>query len=385
MTLRLLYPDNIRQKLIRHYHNHRHVWLAGEGSWPLTIKLGIPSEQQAQQQLEAVRAWVAAWQAWDGVGEIAWHERRWRIMGVQSLPECIMLNSAHDVVAWINASESWNKVHTYYQHFINRWPSLHLCLPRYFDVLSSYTYHDIRILEKILAWIEANPQSNLYPRQLPLAGMDSKWLERRKKIISDLVGALRGGANQDLDFFQQCGLRPIPSTMRLRLLDRSLREQYGNLADITIPTTDLAKLNPAISRVYIVENLQTGLAFDDLPGAMVFMGLGYHVDVFASVPWLQKVSCIYWGDIDTHGFAILNRARHYLPHLQSILMDEETLHKYQLLWSSEEKQHTANELPLLTRAEQIVYRELKQQRWGCNIRLEQERIAWNDAWAQLAE
>jgi len=42
------------------------------------------------------------------------------------------------------------------------------------------------------------------------------------------------------------------------------------------------------------------------------MRLGYAVDVLGQLPWLQEAQCIYWGDIDTHGFAILNRARTYI-------------------------------------------------------------------------
>jgi hypothetical protein len=93
--------------------------------------------------------------------------------------------------------------------------------------------------------------------------------------------------------------------------------------------------------------------------------------------------CIYWGDLDTHGFAILHRARSYLPNLQSILMDEDTLLRHRSLWVEEKEQHPNAELTLLTKAEQAVYLGLKQQRWGQNVRLEQERIAWDYAWKAL--
>ncbi|NOR71388.1 MAG: hypothetical protein GQ532_17115, partial [Methylomarinum sp.] len=36
----------------------------------------------------------------------------------------------------------------------------------------------------------------------------------------------------------------------------------------------------------------------------------------------------YWGDLDTHGFAILSRLRHYYPQVKSILMDEKTLEQF---------------------------------------------------------
>ncbi len=64
-------------------------------------------------------------------------------------------------------------------------------------------------------------------------------------------------------------------------------------------------------------------------------------------------------------------------------MDESTLLAHQSLWVNEKKQHAAVNLPLLTPAEQTIYQQLKQQYWGINIRLEQERINWEYAWRVL--
>ena len=114
-----------------------------------------------------------------------------------------------------------------------------------------------------------------------------------------------------------------------------------------------------------------------------FRQLGYGVDVLGRLPWVTKANCIYWGDLDTHGFAILNRARTYLPELKSILMDEETLRSYQDLWVEEKTQHGAETLPLLSDREQEVYQAIKRNAWGQNVRLEQERIAWDVAWKAL--
>jgi hypothetical protein len=45
-------------------------------------------------------------------------------------------------------------------------------------MLADWDGGDIDRLETHLGWLEANPQSNLYPRQLPLAGIDSKMARR---------------------------------------------------------------------------------------------------------------------------------------------------------------------------------------------------------------
>jgi len=106
--------------------------------------------------------------------------------------------------------------------------------------------------------------------------------------------------------------------------------------------------------------------------------------MLATLPWVMRAQCTYWGDVDTHGLAILSRARSKMPHLESALMDEHTLLSHRDLWVSEDQQYAAPELPLLTPAEQSLYSGLKQQRWGVNVRLEQERIAWSYAWDVLA-
>jgi hypothetical protein len=129
--------------------------------------------------------------------------------------------------------------------------------------------------------------------------------------------------------------------------------------------------------------LQIGLAFEEMRGAAVFMRLGYAVDLFGQVPWLKKLPCYYWGDLDTHGFAILNRLRHYLPRAQSLLMDESTLLDHQKFWGKENKPIVGAELPLLTVLEQELYRGLCNDRWGPRVRLEQERIPWEYAWKRL--
>jgi len=127
----------------------------------------------------------------------------------------------------------------------------------------------------------------------------------------------------------------------------------------------------------MVENLQTGLALPEMSGTVAVMGMGYAVESLGALHWLATADCAYWGDIDTHGFAILSRVRSHLPQTRSLLMDEATLTRHRDQWVEEPKQHGATELPQLRAAEQTVYRALRMQHWGRNVRLEQERIGWD--------
>jgi len=129
----------------------------------------------------------------------------------------------------------------------------------------------------------------------------------------------------------------------------------------------------------IVENLETGLALPDLPGVVALMKLGTAVSVLGVIPWLQGIDAMYWGDIDTHGYAILNHARRAVPGLRSVLMDEGTLFRYRNMWVEEPAQNDGADLSLLKNHERLVYEGLRNQTWGRNVRLEQERILWPNA------
>jgi hypothetical protein len=383
--LTLKFPDDIRDFIKRKYQNKHRDWLKAsvsgncpQANWPLEIGLGIPTEQDALRQQEGVRAWITAWRSWRGSGILAWTERYWHSLGVQTVPQKLILNDPADAVSWIGEAEVWSRAVERFKTLVQRWPVLIDVLPKYYSVLAASDNANFLRITGMLSWICANPGSALYPRQIPVAGVDSKWLESHKGLISELVSAIQ--KTNDRDFFKVCGLKPQPQLIRMRILDPEIRSRFSGLGDISAPVEEIADLGIKPAHVFIVENLQTGLAFEDLSGSVVIMALGYGVDVLGQIPWLHHARCIYWGDIDTHGFAILNRARTYLPSLETVLMDEPTLFAHRDLWVQEKVQSTSSELPLLTDREQELFLALKNNSWGQQIRLEQERICWDAAW-----
>jgi hypothetical protein len=348
----------------------------------MEINLGIPTEQEAVRQPDCVRAWISAWKFWKGSGSLVWSERHWRSLGTQSVPEKLILEGSDYVAKWVDQAARWSRAVDRFKILVQRWPVLIDTLPRHFNILADYTESDFLNISEILSWLCANPHSHLYIRQVPIAGIDSKWLESHKGIVCDLFAAIQG-TTEDHDFFKCCGFRPQPQLIRMRILDPDLRNQLGGLGDISAPLEEVASLGITPCITFIVENIQTALAFNDLKNSVVLMGLGYGVDVLGKIPWLCHTQCIYWGDMDTHGFAILNRARSYLPHLETVLMDEATLLSHRELWVEEKKQYASSELPLLTSTEQMLFQALKNNTWGHHVRLEQERIRWDESWNVL--
>ena len=116
--------------------------------------------------------------------------------------------------------------------------------------------------------------------------------------------------------------------------------------------------------------------------AIAVFGAGYGWEALARAGWLQRCRLHYWGDIDTHGFAILDRLRGYFPHATSFFMDRETLLAHRLHWG-EEPEPVRHDLSRLTTEEAAVYDDLRFDRVQPGLRLEQERVGFGWLIAQL--
>ena len=77
----------------------------------------------------------------------------------------------------------------------------------------------------------------------------------------------------------------------------------------------------------------------------------------------------------------VDQMRAHFPRAISFLMDRETLQTHQTHWGVE-PQPEIRELPRLTAEERVLYENLCQNRYGAQVRLEQERIGFD--WMQKA-
>jgi hypothetical protein len=229
--------------------------------------------------------------------------------------------------------------------------------------------------------MKRNPRPSIYLRQLGLPGINTKFIEQHKKILSDwldieltpeaIASEFRGISR----FEARYGFKEKPLQVRFRILDSSL--YLKGLSDLMITADEFCQLNLDITTVFITENDTNGLAFPNHPKAIVLFGRGYGFDFLAKADWLKSKHIVYWGDIDTHGFAILNQCRHHLPHTQSLLMDEATLLDHKAHWTREDKPTNAV-FTHLSNEEATLYDALINNVYGQNIRLEQEFINYLD-------
>ena len=231
-----------------------------------------------------------------------------------------------------------------------------------------------------VAWIDQHQTPGMYLRQLDVPGVDTKFIERHKGVLTDLLDQqLNSGRidQQARDFEARFRFRRKPGYVRFRCpINYSGRPRDTGFTELSVRADELTAPPPGITRAYIVENEITYLAFPLAADAMVIFGGGYAVDVLESLAWLAALDVIYWGDIDTHGFAILNRLRHHVPQARSILMDRSTLLAHRDQWVREPTP-TSAALDLLNPEEQFLYHALVTAEFAPAVRLEQERISFS--------
>jgi len=390
---RRLTTQAVIAQLHRRWINGHRDWLDGGGAWPLAILLGAPTEHETRTHLAEVRGWVEDWleagggpaflppDGDDSAMRLEWTERRWSSLGRQRLPLRLLVPGPPALSRWIGEKASWDRASGRARCIRRELGREGLRLGRHFDWLAGCEDAEFDRLLATVLWLVEHPGSGLYLRQLPIPGIDTKWIEANGGRVTDLLRQVHGGLG---DLYALGGLRRVPDLLRLRILDPQLSRPLGGLSDLSAPLDEIAALPLVPARALIVENLQTGLALPELRGTVAFLARGYAVEAFGAIPWLASCATHYWGDLDTHGFAILSRLRQYLPRALSLLMDQDTLLAHRPLWQREDKPAPAP-LGALTGEEEEVFQGLLGHRWGDRVRLEQERIDWDYASRRIAD
>ncbi len=359
----------VRDEAAVRFERNFPVWSRdGAGTWPLTFALGAPDEKEALADFDGTARWAREWIRLADSFSVVTVQRSWRT-GSQRIPTHIRFDSARSVAAFVGRSPEWNRAIERLQQLADDWPIVRDLDRKAFSRLVSLSALEWEQVRAFLLWVDHHPTSGLLPRQLPIPGVHSKWFETHRT----LCGALRRATADDVQ--EGFGLRTLERLLTVRVLDPRLRTALGGLGDFSAEPTVLAALDWHPRVVIVCENLQCAYSFGDIDGAVVIAKQGYAVDVLARLPWLSSARILYWGDLDTHGFAILNRFRSHFPRAESILMDEETLRENRSMWASESEVNLQS-LSLLTAPESSVLTTLRSDELGPRVRLEQERIPW---------
>lgn len=386
-------PATPQQALLRSVENRLKArWLTDltsnepTDSWPHKFPTGlaaVPQDDLQARWADLHQPAVHAWRNWAEERGLEVVEKPRRVWTVLDIPTHIQIHDI-DQAARLVAGEwpkrinrAGNRLAILRERFPNSdHPATIRTTDRYADL-------DFDLLLTVADWYLADPTRaalGVTPRQVPLPGVHAKWLQDHKAGVQAVTG------------LSDLGLLPRhPARIHFTYLDPAYRATGGRMHDsATVGDTFTPPYEPAV--VVISENKDTAIHFPPIPGGIAVEGVGKGGKTPASFQWLRDASfVIYWGDIDSDGYEILDGYRaDFQRDIDSILMDPATYDTYQafgtntdrngnLLTAGEPKSvqqlHTdEREVYLrLLRADHAGYRRIEQERIPLEIAVEEVR------------
>lgn len=386
----MITPEEIRRKALQHWENQSFLKAAlkGESFFPLHIPFARVKSREVLEDFAGLREGLKRLREGSkehkGCGyTVHYSPVRHRQMGAQDLPEHILVESVEDFLGLVGKRRDYERFRAMVELILAEQPGLRPWMEARPAAVLEHGAHWPQLL-RVCRFFREHPRSGRYLRELDIPGVDTKFVEQHKAILSMLLDQLLPSEAVDSTvtglsrhgFERRYGLQYDEPLIRFRLLDHALLNAPG-LDDMSVPLSRFRQLTIPCTQVFITENKMNGLVFPSVPGSMVIFGLGYGIQSLQGIQWLSQREIAYWGDIDTHGFAMLSQLRGYYPRTRSFLMDRETLMAFRELWVPEPAdKRRLTDLPNLTLEERALYEALRDNALGDNIRLEQERIAF---------
>ena len=373
-------PEDIARKVRRRWDDGKllRAYATNAPFVAIDIPLRGPKPSEIGDDVEAARDWVALLDAGrreDRRYRLTWQTVGGRHIGRNSLPARAVVSDFDQAWALLGVGNTVRRfddvlavvdgraaAHTWVIGHPHEALELHDDLPR---LLAAFT------------WLDAHRNSGLYLREISAPGVDTKFAEKHRGVLSAMLDVPSTAPG----FLSALGLRSKPELVRVRPAPSLGLPRPAT--ELGMRSTELAELSIQPRTAIVVENEITYLSVDVPKDGLVLWGKGFDVDKVGRLPWLADIKVLYWGDIDTHGFAILDRLRAWLPQTRSVMMDRETLMAHQDRWVSEARPASSS-LTRLTRAEQDLFADLVTDALGERIRLEQERVDWRWAETSLA-
>lgn len=361
--------------------------VTGASLFPRRLQLKTPSSTELVSQFEEVRAWISTLLKGEHY-RVVMREFRHRILGANAVPDEVWIDSLDQALRMIGKQR---EAETFARLVAMTQERLPLVLPLMSrrPILVLTLADRWQLLLEVAAWIQRNPRPQVYLRQIDIPGVHTKFIESHIGVLSEILELVLPEAERNsggmgvAGFCRRFGFLEKPLRIRFRVLDPALIVLPGGSGDqdITVDQQTFAGLKTNVRQVFMTENEVNFLAFPLVPGRMIIFGAGYGFENLASARWLSECEMYYWGDIDTHGFAILDQLRQLFPAVHSFLMDRETLLHHRSQWVTEPKPERRN-LGRLSKEEAALFDDLRDNRLGAQVRLEQERVGFG--WVEEA-
>lgn len=353
---------------------------------PLDVALRAPKSRDLAADYDAVREWARVWR---GVTDLRVESLAvgGRLIGENELPCRVWIDSYDQLWSLLGVGREVRRFTGLVEWTNVVAPALVEWMLRRPHGVLAFDDDTWRKIVETVVWISTRADSGMYLRQVDVPGVDTKFIETHRRILGTLLDLLLEPGRVDptwsvSDFAARYRFRRKPQYVRYRWLDTA--RSTGGFSEVEVRVEELAETEMPASTVFVIENDITYLAFPSVQNAIAIFGGGYSLTRLRRLDWLHDRNLVYWGDLDTHGFAMLDMLRKDFPHARSILMDRATLLAHETQWVREEKPLNVA-LTRLLPAESHLYRDLVEDVFGGAVRLEQERVRYSEIESALAD
>jgi hypothetical protein len=379
----MIQPCDIEAKAGRLYTAYVRAWLQDEQNFfPRTIRCDRHPDPHLPTAIRQVAALREASKEAIGYGyNIKWEEINSRSHGRNHFPKLISFDSEADLLKYTKKEREFRVLTEAATRIRQEFSELGAWVRSNWATLLDIASELTGLIE-VVRYLQANPRPGCFARELPLM-VDTKFIERFKPVLQewlDLVLSPDFIRADEEHFERRYGLSYVEPPVLIRALDSEVQRFLSLPGPVVwLPLHSLGTLERPNLRIIVVENLVNLMTLPPVPNGLAIGGLGNAILLLRYSPWMKNVSFTYWGDVDAEGFEILSRLRAFFPNVRSVLMDTETICRFQHLGGKGNDRMGALTPPHLTLDEAEAFKICIQ----TSFRLEQERIPHIDCVAFL--
>lgn len=365
--------EKLRKKALYYYESGRFYsdLLNNKEIFPLRYSFKKISQKEFIDSFKKIQNSLNLLKKYDSL--IKYSTTSYKTIGSQKLPSSLYFKNIDEYLSFIDKTNE-------YQKFIQGFKKAKvLGLEEFLSKKPLILLKNLDGWERIILVIDfflKYPKPNIYIRELPIEGVDTKFIQHHRKVIDTLLQEVLSEKFynpsivklSNYGFEKKYGLKYPLNRIRFK----TLKTKIESLEDIEISTKAFNSLELRADYVLIIENLTTFLAFPLYKNMLIIYGGGFRAANFKEIDLSFAKKIFYWGDIDTYGYAILSNLREVLPQIDSFLMDMDTLKRFIHLCVQEPVQSNSK-LKNLTTKELEVFDALQNGDFK-GLRLEQERI-----------
>ena len=355
--------------------------LGNAREFPIVIPFKAPTGQQALANVPHFYAYVQAWKNFSHAELVQWQTRQYRTLSAQDVPVSLVIPNIAILANLLGQQprfEAWLVKISYMMQQVYVLPEiksvLFQTLVEFLPQIEQLAMSDLALLAQLIPQLQANMGQGFYLRALPLQQVDTKFLETHLRLIEAICDVLHHA-----DVYNSGGLLSWLNCLdhpkgwlMVKPLCTEVQQSLGGLPLFQLSTDVLTQFELPAQHIFVVENIQSGLALPRVANAIVVCGGGKNI-AWLKAQWLKHKQVYYWGDLDSEGLKILSNVRQIIPHVNALMMDERTVLAFEKQMV-DEPDSVFMQPACLTQAELQLFYKLRNREFY-NRRLEQERIS----------